>query len=82
MDRFEPGVKKFFVIITLCMITLPILVYKIANCKEYLDLMSSSTPSNRIIVSGISAVVMVNIVIAVSMIIIYNRDIKQKNKIN
>ena len=44
--------------------------------------MSSSLPSYRVVVSGISAVVMVNVVIAVAMIIVYNRDIKQKNKTN
>lgn len=80
MDKFEPGVKQFFVITSLCMFLVPILVYQVCQCKMYLDFTSGLHVSSQIMISGLTAVGSVNIVIAIAMFIIYNRDIKEKPK--
>jgi VMA21-like domain. len=78
-QRFEPGVLRLFVTTSLTMLFLPILVYYFALCICYLDLSSSLSPSYKVFISGISAVVTVNVVIGVFMFIVYKNDIKQKS---
>lgn len=78
LQRMDPGVMRFFIITTACMVLFPIAVFYISSCNQYLDLTRDFNPGHKIIISGISSVIAVNIVVAVYMFIVYKTEIKEK----
>ncbi|OMJ92763.1 hypothetical protein SteCoe_4392 [Stentor coeruleus] len=73
LQRMDPGVMRFFLITTACMIFFPIAVLYISN---YLT--RDFNPGYKIVIGGISSVIALNMVIAAYMFIVYKTEIKQK----